>query len=306
MKKAITKFLLVLSLFVSLGASAQGIPCTGTVCTPFTRTDDLQIYRAIKAVYDQLSAGTITASIGDTINVQDNSEDTLNSRLEVIKQAQFNSGVSTAEWLTNIDSKLNSAVNQLAVIEIYTDSIANRSTYNSKSQANYLSIISNSLNNLYNKIDTTTKIVKFTINMNATYSLTGVASIGTVAVKSLSINLGSNYWQLESLTTIDLGGNYGWNGQIMLLNDTISATNNVTITPTTARFNKVLGVYASNNELTINNSFGKVKYMTNPINAMNFDSYTGTVYFLPTVSTVPWSGSNQIFKIKAVFRKLNN
>lgn len=175
-----------------------------------------------------------------------------------------------------------------------------------------LDTINQTLRSLKLNVDSikNTKIVEYSREFLAntiTYSIAGAVMIGTNTVNSFSINLGSGYYSLQSISIIDFSGviTGGYN---VFFQDSISPqTDNVAINQATNYYKRNL-IYRY--DLTSNaiNSTGRTFFPVSGVYGNNSITsaeplYTGIVYWLITVVT---TGANtaQPKTLRCQFKKV--
>lgn len=100
MKKLLLKIALFGSLFINLNGLSQSSACGYTTCVPaikFSNPDLLQLYGAIIGSY------SIGPTPSGTVNVRDNSNDSLNVHLQRIASFLHQAGIGSAAYLLNQD-----------------------------------------------------------------------------------------------------------------------------------------------------------------------------------------------------------
>lgn len=161
------------------------------------------------------------------------------------------------------------------------------------------------LNKLNAISDTSTMVFIKTIPLSVTYTA-GRAVIGNSTVKSWSLDLGSQYWQLQDVKVFDMGGNYGLGTLLLILNDTLAAVDNVSLTPTATRNSKLMGMVSLNAAVGTATSgvSGRVNAYGNLTSGLSgFGVYTGVVYFLHIANTTNGSSGNT-FTTRMLFRRV--
>lgn len=162
---------------------------------------------------------------------------------------------------------------------------------------------------LLNKIDTTTKVFikSFTVAV-ASYSAANVAMLGSTSSSSWSLDLGSQYWQMIDAKVMDLGNNYAYSANILILNDTLTLTENVAPTYTQARARKIIGALTVGSQTNLNWTSGRINVMNNLATtniSQSLGVFRGVIYFYHFANGVHGL-ANQVINTRIAFRKLKN
>ena len=278
MKKLKIILLAISFIVIASQAFAQSTLNSYTASATFNNNDSRQIYQAIRITAGQSQTAVITG----TPTFQDNTSDTLNKRLGSIRTSLYSSGVSLADWIVSVDSKLNSIVNQNSVRELQLDSLVDKG-------------------GIYQTV------IEFTTaSSSGTFPVNGVVT-STGQTTSFSIQLPSGEWDLTE--TIVMHNNNGINWGLYFYSASVSTgTIGQAFAPST-NSEKIIGYWTH-----VVSSFGygtwawQVGYCNNNASVsrhMLCTDLTNNVLYMAMATMGATSiGANQQFKVKLKFQRV--